>query len=88
MQVTVVPRPTAESSFTVPPCSSTKERTIDRPRPGAAMLRAERMALEPVEHPLADLGRNAGAAIRDAEHDRVVAPLDGQPHHLARAARS
>ena len=32
-QVTVVPRPTAESSFTVPPCSSTKERTIDRPSP-------------------------------------------------------
>src|ERR1043165_7992637 len=33
MQVTVVPRPTAESSFTVPPCSSTKERTIDKPSP-------------------------------------------------------
>src|SRR5215475_6437152 len=32
-QVTVVPRPTAESSVTVPPCSSTKERTSDRPRP-------------------------------------------------------
>src|SRR6266481_717821 len=33
MQVTVVPRPTAESSVTVPPCSSTKERTSERPRP-------------------------------------------------------
>ena len=33
MQVTVVPWPTAESSVTVPPCSSTKERTIERPRP-------------------------------------------------------
>ena len=32
-QVTVVPWPTAESSFTVPPCSSTKERTIERPSP-------------------------------------------------------
>src|SRR6266487_6294834 len=32
-QTTVVPRPTAESSFTVPPCSSTNERTIERPSP-------------------------------------------------------
>src|SRR5205823_12617730 len=32
-QATVVPRPTAESSFTVPPCSSTNERTIERPSP-------------------------------------------------------
>src|SRR5262249_38703293 len=32
-QVTVVPRPTAESIVTVPPCNSTKERTIERPSP-------------------------------------------------------
>src|SRR5882757_7248510 len=32
-QVTVVPRPTIESTRTLPPCSSTKERTSDRPRP-------------------------------------------------------
>ena len=34
VQVTVVPWPTAESIVTEPPCSSTKERTSDRPRPG------------------------------------------------------
>ena len=32
-QVTVVPLPTTESTRTLPPCSSTKERTSDRPRP-------------------------------------------------------
>src|SRR5262249_15482385 len=32
-QVTVVPLPTIESTRTLPPCSSTKERTNERPRP-------------------------------------------------------
>src|SRR5262249_57642099 len=32
-QTTVVPRPGAESRLTVPPCSSTNERTIDKPSP-------------------------------------------------------
>src|ERR1019366_6629090 len=32
-QVTVVPLPTIESTRTLPPCSSTKERTSDRPSP-------------------------------------------------------
>src|SRR5678816_3824125 len=48
----------------------------------AAMLRAERVAFEAVEHALADVGWNAGAAVGHAEHDGVVAPLDRQPHHL------
>lgn len=32
-QITTVPRPTIESTRTLPPCSSTKERTSDRPSP-------------------------------------------------------
>ena len=50
MQVTVVPWPTAESSFTVPPCSSTKERTIERPSPAPRWPEPSEWRLEPVEH--------------------------------------
>jgi hypothetical protein len=33
VQITVVPAPGSDTRSTRPPCSSTKERTIDRPRP-------------------------------------------------------
>src|SRR5678815_177448 len=33
-QVTIVPRPGAESIVTDPPCNSTKDRTSESPRPG------------------------------------------------------
>src|SRR4051812_49225698 len=49
----------------------------------AAMLRAERMAFEALEDALRDAVRNAGPAIGDAEDDRAVAPLHGQPDHVA-----
>ena len=81
-QVTVVPRPTAESSFTVPPCSSTKERTIDRPSPAprcsepSAWLSNRSNTRSPISAGM------PGPRSVTREHDRVVAPLDG------RAARS
>src|SRR3954471_24336285 len=39
------------------------------------MLRAVGMALEPVEHLVLDIGRNAGTGIADAEYDVVLSPL-------------
>src|SRR3954470_14078593 len=41
--------------------------------PGAAMPRAVGMALEPVEHLVFDLGRNAGTGIGDCEGDAMLA---------------
>ena len=84
MQVTVVPRPTAESSFTVPPCSSTKERTIERPSPAPRCSEPSAWLSKRSNTRSLIVGRNAGAAVGHAEDDRVVAPLDRQPHHLAR----
>src|SRR4051812_50220891 len=51
-------------------------------KPRATMLRAERMALETVEHALADLGRDARSAVGHTEDDGAVAPLDTHAHHL------
>src|SRR4029077_10909884 len=60
------------------------EGTHDRePKPRAAMLGTERVALETVEHPLAERIRDARAPIRHAEDHDALAPRDGQPHDLA-----
>ncbi len=75
------------------------DRGIDRHRPavqlderahqreaqaGAAVARAERVGLEPVEHLVADVGRDARALVGDHEHDRVLQPLRRQRHGAAR----
>ena len=61
--------------LTVPPCSSTKERTIDRPRPAPRWCEPSAWVSNQSNTRSLHLGRNAGAAVGDAEHDRAVAPL-------------
>ena len=51
---------------------------------GAAVLRTHRVGLEPVEHLILGVGRDAGPAIGDREHHRVGLPLGRQRHGLAR----
>src|SRR5664279_4146686 len=46
---------------------------------GAAMPRAVRMALEPVEHLVLDVGRNPRTGIGDAENDAVFGSSGAQP---------
>src|SRR5262249_34994711 len=41
-----------------------------------AVARAERMGLEPIEHLVLYVGRDAGAAIGHREYDGIPAPLD------------
>ena len=41
---------------------------------GAAMMRAERMGLEPVEYLVQHVGRNSRPAVGNREHDRASAP--------------
>src|SRR5215831_10746036 len=48
-----------------------------------AVARAERMGLEPIEHLVLYVGRDAGAAIGHREYDGVPAPLDGKSNDLA-----
>src|SRR6266536_1410289 len=73
-QTTVVPRPTAESSFTVPPCSSTNERTIERPSP-----------VPRCREPSAWVSKrsNTRSAVADAEHHGVAAPFGGERDDFA-----
>ena len=42
------------------------------------MVRAERMGLEPIEHPFQNLGRNARPVVGDRERQGIVAPLRRQ----------
>ena len=49
----------------------------------AAMARAERMGLEPVEHLVLHVGRDAGSVVGHREHDGVLEPLGGQRNGLA-----
>ena len=87
-QVTVVPRPTAESSFTVPPCSSTKERTSDRPSP----VPRWREPSEWVSNQSNTLSfTSAGMprpAVGDREHHGVLEPLGRQRNRLARRRKA
>ena len=78
VHTTVVPWPTAESIVTVPPCSSTNERTSDRPRPAPRCCEPSECDLEPVEHLVLHLGRDAGAGVGHREHHRVWPPLGRQ----------
>src|SRR5215471_5099593 len=50
---------------------------------GAAVARAERMGLEPVEHLALHLLRDAGPAVGDRDHHRILQPLGGESHGLA-----
>src|SRR5664279_2000853 len=52
------------------------------------MLRAHRVGLEPVEHLVLRLRRNAGAVVGDSEHHRVAAPLGGERDGLARRRKA
>src|SRR2546427_8211688 len=49
----------------------------------AAVARAERVSLEPIEHLALHIGRDAGSAIRHREYDGIPAPLGGQRNDLA-----
>src|SRR5256886_16225796 len=49
----------------------------------AAVARAERMGLEPIEHLVLYIGRDAGPAIGHREYDGVPAPLGGKSNDLA-----
>src|SRR5262249_56233292 len=51
------------------------ERAYDRQaQSGAAMPRAQRVALEAIEHAILDFGGNAGAAVGDPEQHGVATP--------------
>src|SRR5580700_10746067 len=52
--------------------------------PGAAMMRAERMGLEPIEHLLQHVGRNPRTAIGDREGERVGTALGDERDGPAR----
>src|SRR6516225_10559887 len=49
---------------------------------GAAVVGAERMGLEPIEHLVLYVGRNAGTAIRDREDERILETLGGERNGL------
>src|SRR5262249_35168884 len=49
----------------------------------AAVARAERVSLEPIEHLVLYIGRDAGPAIGHREYDGVPAPLGGKRNDLA-----
>src|SRR5215813_9041271 len=48
----------------------------------AAVARAERVSLEPIEHLALHIGRDAGPAIGHREYDGVPAPLGGKRNDL------
>src|SRR5215468_3038011 len=48
-----------------------------------AVARAERVSLEPIEHLVLYIGRDAGSAIGHREYDGVPAPLSGKRNDLA-----
>src|SRR5262245_41194690 len=49
----------------------------------AAVARAERMGLEPIEHLVLYIGRDAGSAIGHREQDGIPGPLGGKRNDLA-----
>ena len=65
-----VPPPLARASSTAPPCASATWRTIASPRPDPGMPRAERRAIEAVEHVRQVLVGDPGAVV--AHDDRPV----------------
>ena len=74
--VNVEPRPGPSlSARTVPPCSSTRCRTMARPRPRPpCCARGGRIGLaEPLEHVGQELGRDAGPVVAHDELDAAVA---------------
>src|SRR5262245_42189013 len=54
-----------------------------QPEPGAAVARAERMGLEPIEHLVLHIGRDTWSAVGYREHDGVLEPLGGEGDGLA-----
>ena len=81
--VTRVPRPGSNSSRMSPLCNSTRLLTIDRPRPGAAMLAALAAALEALEHARLLLLGDADAVVLDRERDHALLAPHRQPHEAA-----
>src|SRR3954449_3511302 len=55
-----------------------------KPKPGAAVMRAQRIRLEPVEHPVLHVRRDAWAAIGDREHHGIRAPYGRERNDAAR----
>ena len=68
--VTVVPLPTTEFDAHLAAMQFDEGAHQRQAEAGAAMTRAVGMALEPVEHLVLDVGRNAGAVIADGEDRR------------------
>src|SRR5215471_11980357 len=65
-------------------CSSgSATEKLDAAEARAAVARAERVSLEPIEHLILYIGRDAGSAIGHREYDGVPAPLGGKRNDLA-----
>src|SRR3954463_4479924 len=55
---------------------------------GAAVMRAQGICLEPIEHPVLHVRRDAGALVRNREHQGVLQPLGRQRNGLARRRKA
>src|SRR5215510_4736154 len=55
---------------------------------GAAMPRAERVGLEPIEYLVFHVGRNAGAMVGNREHHGILEPLGRERNGLARGRKA
>ena len=86
-------RPGVSSISSSPPIASTNPRATARPRPTPRAVRAVAEPLERLEHPLAIGGRDARAAVDDAQRRRDRRPrpavdADGRVAAATSAARS
>src|SRR5271166_2195948 len=59
-----------------------------KPQTGAAVPRAERMGLEPIEHLALHVGGNARSAVRHREYQGILEPLGGKRNGLARGRKA
>ena len=76
------PVPTEETTLRSPPCARAISRLVASPRPGARLLRRERL-----EQMLADARIDAVAGVRDAREGPVAVALETEPSRcLPRAA--
>ena len=73
-----LPLPSSLSTLTVPRCSSTSDRTIERPRPVPPSPPPS--ASEALEHAVHLLRRHAGAVVGHRQHELAPLLADGHPH--------